>query len=367
MRAALWWLLPSDGEFRRAPNGVQYYLACQGRRVVLRGGDVTHPLYESPMRWIPDPKPSPPRRAEQEFPVPLSDSIAPIPSDSVRSRNINVSVRKTSDTQVSAITTSVPSGAPLTPSLPKKCRRRRRRQARRAANQNRAPSSAAPVTPDERWANRNTGSSGATQPRLEDSDPTSRMRTAVYPDPSIHSQTITQPPISTANENLAFPLGLKPGEFPGLYKPAVPDPRQDSTARPFRVNNSGSSLSSPPHLQPYSKPFSGRPARPQITCPTREAGGALRQRSGIVYPLLPRAQHPDTNVAIDAALPEAATVGRQDLPPTIVEIGTTSQTQTEPSSRRRASRKPSRKRRSNRSAGVFRPPKRSPPQGHWCD
>ena len=35
MRAALWWLLPSDGDFRRAPNGIHYYLARQGRRVVL--------------------------------------------------------------------------------------------------------------------------------------------------------------------------------------------------------------------------------------------------------------------------------------------------------------------------------------------
>ena len=328
---------------------------------------VTHSLYESRMRWIHDPMPSPPRHAGQEFPVPLSDSLTPIPSDSVHSRDVNVTVRRTSDTQASAITTSVPSGAPLTPSLPKKCRRRRRRQARRAANQNRAPSSAAPVTPDERWANGNAGSSGATQPWLEDSDPTSMMRTTVYLGPSIHSQSLTQPPISTANENSAFPLGLEPGEFPGLYKPAVPDPRQDSTARPFWVNNSGSSLSSPPHLQPYSKPFSGGPARPFMTCPTREAGGALRQRSGIVYPLLPRAKCPDTNVAIDAALPEAAAVGCQDLPPTVVETGTTSQPQTEPSSRRRTSRKPSRKRRRNRFAGVFRPPKRSPPQGHWCD
>ena len=49
---------------------------------------------------------------------------------------------------------------------------------------------------------------------------------------------------------------------------------------------------------------------PQITCPTREAGGALRERPGVVYPLLPRAQRPDTNVAIEAALPEAAAVGR---------------------------------------------------------
>ena len=35
--AALWWLLPSDGEFRRAPHALHYYLACQGQRVVLRG------------------------------------------------------------------------------------------------------------------------------------------------------------------------------------------------------------------------------------------------------------------------------------------------------------------------------------------
>ena len=49
MRAALWWLLPSDGDFRRASSGLHYYLARQGRRVVLRGGDVTQPLYESRM------------------------------------------------------------------------------------------------------------------------------------------------------------------------------------------------------------------------------------------------------------------------------------------------------------------------------
>ena len=281
----------------------------------------------------------------------------------VRSRDIPVKVRKTSDTQASAIATSVPSGAPLTPSLPRKCRRRRKRKARRATNENTAPRSAAPVTPDERWATENSGIPGATQPQLEASDLTQMRRTAVYPGPSIHSHPFTQPPISTANENSALPLGLELCKFPGLYKPAVPDLRQDLTARPFRVNNSGSSLSSPFHLHPSPKPFSGRLATPYMTCPTREAGGALRERSGIVYPLLPHAQRPDTN----AALPEAAAVGRQALPPTVVEIGTTSQPQTEPSSRRRASRKPSRKHRRNRSAGVFRPPKHSPPQGHWCD
>ena len=63
MRAALWWLLPSDGEFQRAPSGNQYYLAHQGWRVVLRGGDVTQAGFGSHINWIYDPAPPPPRRA----------------------------------------------------------------------------------------------------------------------------------------------------------------------------------------------------------------------------------------------------------------------------------------------------------------
>ena len=47
MRAAIWWLLLSDGIFCRASNSLQYYLTRQGRRVVLRGGDVTRPPLES--------------------------------------------------------------------------------------------------------------------------------------------------------------------------------------------------------------------------------------------------------------------------------------------------------------------------------
>ena len=175
MRSALWWLLPSDGEFRRAPNGIQYYLAHQGRRVVLRGGDVTDPLYESRMHWIPDPTPSPPRRTGIDYSDTLvkpSNPPVPIPSDSVRPRDAPVKSCNTSDTQASAIATNVPSGAPLTPPLPRKCRRRRRRKARQAANENTAPRSAAPVTPDERWANHNAGIPGATQHQPEASDPT---------------------------------------------------------------------------------------------------------------------------------------------------------------------------------------------------
>ena len=236
-----------------------------------------------------------------------------------------------------------------------------RRQARRAANRNLEVIPTAPVTPDERWANQRAAvSTGATQPQPEDSDPTPTRRTAVYPP----SRIVGEQP---ANENSPFQLGLELRRIPGLYKPAVPDQQQDTPARTFRVKNSGSGISSPPYLLPYSQPFSGRPAGSFMTGPTRETGEELRSRSGIVYPLLPRAHRPDTSVTVDAALPEPAAFQRQDLPPTVVEIGSPSQPQTPPASRRRASRKPNRKRRRNRSSAVFRPSKRSPPRGHWCD
>ena len=277
------------------------------------------------------------------------------------SRDKPVSVRNKHKNEASAIATSGSRGAPLTPSLLKKHRRRRRRQAQRAANRNSAASSTTPVTPDAHWANQSVASHpGATQPQLEGSDPTSSKRTAVYPP----SRIVGDP---TANENSPFQLGLESSRFPGLYKPAVPDHQQDMTARTFRVKNSGSDISSPPYLLPYTKPFSGRTAGSSMTSPTREAGEALRSRSGIVYPLLPRAHRPDTRVIVDAALPEPAAVRRQELPPTVVEIEGTSQPQTSPPVKRRASRKPSRKRRRNRSMGVYWPTKRSPPQGHWCD
>ena len=38
MRAAMWFLLPPDGVFRRSSTSLQYYLTSQGQRVVLRGG-----------------------------------------------------------------------------------------------------------------------------------------------------------------------------------------------------------------------------------------------------------------------------------------------------------------------------------------
>ena len=79
MKAALWWLVPSDGDFQRAPNGIHYYLARQGRRVVLRGGDVTQAFFGSRMNWIYNPAPPAPRCAtvnSRDTPVLTRDTQA---------------------------------------------------------------------------------------------------------------------------------------------------------------------------------------------------------------------------------------------------------------------------------------------------
>ena len=119
---------------------------------------VTQPLYESRMNWVYDPAPPASRRAT----VDCSDTTV----------NSNDTPVHTSDTPASAIIISASSGAPLASPHPKKSRRRRRRRNRRSANENSAPRSAAPVTPDERWANKNSASQRATQPQSAASDPT---------------------------------------------------------------------------------------------------------------------------------------------------------------------------------------------------
>ena len=320
---------------------------------------ITEPYYDSRLNWVHDPAKPPSRRLEQTNTVPRSDSSgnshipvprnildpissashdnissAPRPDNSVYSRSQRVPRHKDSENKMSAIATRGPLAVSPSPAPPKKCRIRRRRQAQRTANRNAGIIPAAPLTKDERWANQSTaGHAGATHTQPEDSDLTSTMRTAVYPPSRIVGNSWT-------NENSPFQIGLESSRILGLYKPAVPDPQQDTQARTFRVKNSGSGTSSPPYLLP---------------------------RAGIVYPLLPRAHRPDTSVTVDAALPEPAAFQRQIQPPTVVDIGSPVQPQTSSAPRRRSSRKPSRKRRRNRSTAIFRPAKRSPPRGHWCD
>ena len=60
-QAAMWFLLPSDGTFRRDSTSLRYYLTRQGRSVILRGGDVTGRPLDHRLNWVPDPAPTPPR------------------------------------------------------------------------------------------------------------------------------------------------------------------------------------------------------------------------------------------------------------------------------------------------------------------
>ena len=74
MRAAIRWLLPSDETFRRSSDSLQYFLTCQGRRVVLRGGDVTLPPLERYLNWVYDPAPPPSRyHGDLTSPAPSGD------------------------------------------------------------------------------------------------------------------------------------------------------------------------------------------------------------------------------------------------------------------------------------------------------
>ena len=124
---------------------------------------------------------------------------------------------------------------------------------------NTARRSVAPVTPDDRWANRNSASPRATRPKSAANDPQEMRSTAVYSPPSFHSSHVSQPPIPAANENAGFPFDLDRCEFCGLYKPAQIDPRQDLTATPTRVNSYGFAS---PHLL-----LSSPPPNPSLDCP----------------------------------------------------------------------------------------------------
>ena len=273
---------------------------------------------------------------------------------------------ESADAPASAILKKSP-GAPSTQPKRKKSQRRRRRKSARAANHNAASRQANPMTPDEHWANENSASQRATRPKPAVNDLPEMRSTPVEHLHSFHSSRLSQPPIPATNENSGISSRLDHPEFSGFYKPAQADPSQDSTATHSRVNNSGFGLSSPVLQQLCTKPFSGLPSRRLMTSPHREAGDAVQERPGIIYPLLPRATRPDTRVTMEAALPEAAAINRQSRPPTVLDIAETSLRESLPPSRMQPTRRQSRKRRRNCSTGVYRPSKRSPPRGYWCE
>ena len=326
---------------------------------------VTSPLHQSRLHWTHDPNPNQSYRVEPRKTVPRnntvqnSDSIPrnpldpipsaswynfsyPVPSASPPRNSVHshsrpvprINKENNSGNEVSAIATR-----PSLPSVPTKKRRSRKRRVDRRALEREVRNSS--FIQDARWANQRAAvpavPAGATQPLPQASDPTSTMRTAVYP-PSWNVGD------SPTNENSLFQIGLESSRIPGLYKPAVPDQQQDTLNRHLRARSSGSG-----------------PSSPTRTLRARSSGSG--PRAGIVYPLQPRGRRPDTYITVDAALPEPAALQHPDLP----NPGSPVQSQEPPVNHRQASRKPSRKRRRNRSTAVFRPAKRSPPRGHWCD
>ena len=91
LRLALWWFLPRDGDFRRAADGLHYYLACQGRRVVLRGGNATSLLHESRLLWVHDPHPRQSSREPSSHPpASQKNNAAPRTNDTVPRTNDTV-------------------------------------------------------------------------------------------------------------------------------------------------------------------------------------------------------------------------------------------------------------------------------------
>ena len=379
LRTALWWLLPKDGDFRRASDGVHYYLARQGRRVVLRGGNVSSPLHESRLMWIHDPHPNqPPRVFRKQAVNQKNNELVPKNNEHIVPRNTNAV--SNSDARARAPLGVIPSASWYNSSLslssvapphssvcnpvprtnlrrkeettqvtsakssslpPKRKRDRKHRRERRARERENKSES---FIHDARWANQHSlvpaGSSvpvRVTQSDPQDSDPISSMRTAVYP-------PLESVGNSAANENSPFQIDLESREFPGLYKPAVPDQQQDTWAYSSAVNSS--------ELGPLS--------------PTRTSAAnnsESRTRTGIVYPLQPRSRRPDVCIEVEASLPEPDALLRPDLR---LPEGHT-QPQEAPANLPRTYRRLSRKQRRNRSTAVFRPAKRSPSWGHWCD
>ena len=401
LRLALWWFLPRDGDFRRAANGLHYYLARQGRRVVLRGGNVTSPLHESRLLWVHDP------HLRQTSPVPAShlpasrtNNTVPRINNTVPRSNITVprsnisvpntrdrvvrknyengprngpapgSASRSSDVRVRApldnVSTSASGNNSLSPRVnncppvprnnetdrqtdiqknvsprPKKKRINFKRRERRARERREADEA---FNHDARQAGQSAGAPSSlsvpdqlTPLGLPHSDPISAMRPAVYPPVTLEGRL-------SANDNSPFQfdqeLGESAGLLPGLYKPAVPDPQH--------------------HTWAYtSAATSAKPGPPSPSRNLAASSAGDRSRTGIVYPLQPRSQRPDVYIEVEATLPEPAALLRPDLQQQPArEV---------PTSLSRPSRRHCRKRRRNRSTALYRPAKRSPPRGHWCD
>ena len=337
MRASVRWPLPSDGEFQSAPDGQRYYLARQGRRVVLRGGDVKAPLANSRINWVYD---SPPRQSHLIAPrqttsksktnIITQKSHDKKPRNNIENNNGNQANNSPKNNDKNSNNKQGHNSLP-----PKKKRNRYYRRERRAIER---AERGEMFNHDTQWARQCSGDPssssvpmGMTHSGPQHGDPISAMRPAVYyPHESVGS--------SRTNENSPFQIGTDAGEFPGLYKPADPDPQHHTWTYSSIANSLETGPPSPPR--------------------TLEACSSdSRTRTGIIYPLQPRQRRPDVCIDVEAPLPEPAALRRPDLQPS----------HEAPTGLSLTHKRLSRKRRRNRSTAIYRPAKLSPPRERWCD
>ena len=279
------------------------------------------PLANSRVNWIHD---QPPRVTPRQAVIKKNNNTTP--------RNNSQQKEGTTQVHNKANSSSLP------PKRKRDRKHRRERRARERENRNES------FIHDARWANQRSlvpvSSSvpvRVTQSVPQDIDPISSIWTAVYP-------PLESVGNSAANENSPFQIGLESSRNLGLYKPTAPDPNQDTWAYSSAANSLD--LGSP------------SPARTSAANSSES-----RTRTGIVYPLQPRSRRPDVCIEVEASLPEPAALLRPDLR----QPESPTQPQEAPTNLPRTYRRLSRKRRRNRSTAVFRPAKRSPPRGHWCD
>ena len=174
-------------------------------------------------------------------------------------------------------------------SLPPKRKRDRKHRRERRAREREEKNEA--FIHDTRWASQRPEDPSSssipaqvTQSGLQDSDPISAMRPAVY-----HPLESVGSPLT--NDNSPFQIDLESGEFsglrPGLYKPADPAPQHDTWAFSPAAYSSEQGPPSPPRNLAASSSDS-------------------RTRTGIIYPLQPRSHQPDICIQVEASLPEPA-------------------------------------------------------------
>ena len=340
---------------------------------------MTSPLHESRLLWIHDPHVKQPPRVtprqtvimEKHDPVPRnipqtvprnnqtvprnnpvtqsSDACARAPLENIQSSSWYNSNLSRDMTSRSSVCNPVPRNNVQknnevheeTVSLPPKRKRdrkhRRERRAREREERNEA------FNHEARWASQRPGDPSSssvpaqvTQPGLQDSDPISAMRPAVY----YPSGSVGNP---LTNENSPLPIDLESGEFSGLrsglYKPADPTPQHDTWA-----------------FSPAA--YSSDKGPPSPTRTLAASSSDSRTRTEIVYPLQPRSRCPNICIDVEASLPEPAALLRPEL---------RQPTREAPTSRSRTHKRLSRRRRRQRSTALYCPAKRSPPWGHWCE